>query len=76
MIMIPATLPFAVGYRFGILDPSSLIVTDRVIEHTVGALLGVPSYRMRFQLQLVHVVEQAARELSNDRIQVAGEVSL
>jgi hypothetical protein len=76
MIAIPAALPFAVGYRFGILDPSSLILTDRVIEHTVGAVVGVPSYRMRFQLQVVHVVEQAARDLANDRIQVAGEVSL
>jgi hypothetical protein len=76
MITIPAALPFAIGYRFGVLDPSSLIVTDRVMEHTVGAVLGVPSYRMRFQLQVVHVVEQAARDLANDRIQVAGEVSL
>jgi hypothetical protein len=31
---------------------------------------------MRFQLQLVHVMEQAARDLANDRIQVAAEVSL
>ena len=67
MFAIPAALPFAIGYRFGVLDPSSLIVTDRVMEHTVGAVLGVPSYRMRFQLQVVHVVEQAARDLANDR---------
>jgi hypothetical protein len=31
---------------------------------------------MRFQLQVSHVVEQAARELENDRAQVAAEVSL
>jgi hypothetical protein len=76
MFAVPAALPFALGYRFAILDPSNLIVTDQVMEHTVGAVLGVPSYRMRFQLQLVHVMEQAARELANDRIQVAAEVSL
>ncbi|HEY5923281.1 MAG TPA: porin [Kofleriaceae bacterium] len=68
--------PLAVGYRFGILDPSSLIVTDRVIEHTAGAVAGVPQWRMRVQLQLTHVMEQAARELSNSRIQLAAEVSL
>ena len=76
MITIPASLPLAAGYRFGILDPSDLIVTDRVMEHTLGAVLGVPSYRMRFQLQLTHVVEQAARSLTNDRLQLAAEVSL
>jgi len=76
MIAIPAALPFAVGYRFGILDPSNLIVTDRVMEHTLGAVLGVPSYRMRVQVQLTHVQEQAARDLANDRIQLAAEVSL
>jgi hypothetical protein len=72
----PASVPCAVGYRFGVLDPSDLITTDRVIEHTAGAVLGVPTYRMRLQLQLTHVVEQAARELDNDRIQAAVEVVL
>ena len=41
-----------------------------------GVVLAVPSYRMRFQLQVVHVVEQAARELQNDRAQLAAELSL
>jgi hypothetical protein len=68
--------PISIGYRFGILDPSSLITTDRVMEHTAGAVMGVPSYRMRVQLQLTHVEEQADRELSNDRVQLAAEVSL
>lgn len=68
--------PVSVGYRFGILDPSSLITTDRVMEHTAGAVMAVPSYRMRVQLQVTHVQEQAARELSNDRVQLAAEVSL
>lgn len=76
MVTIPAALPLGVGYRFGILDPSSLILTDRVMEHTAGAVLGVPDLRMRVQLQGTHVMEQAARELSNTRIQVAAEVSL
>jgi hypothetical protein len=76
MVQLPVVLPIAVGYRFGILDPSSLITTDRVMEHTAGVVLGVPRYRMRVQLQLTHVVEQAARELSNDRAQLAAELSL
>jgi len=76
MLALPADLPIKVGYRFGILDPSSLITTDRVMEHTVGAVLGVPRYRMRLQLQVTHVVEQAARELENDRAQLAAELAL
>ncbi len=70
------TMPLTVGYRFGILDPSSLFVTDRVMEHTVGGVVGMPRYRMRVQLQLTHVIEQAARELSNSRVQLAVEVAL
>ncbi len=69
-------LPMAIGYRFGILDPSSLFVTDRVMEHTVGAVLAMPRYRMRVQAQVTHVIEQESRALSNDRVQVAAEVSL
>jgi hypothetical protein len=69
-------LPLAFGYRFGLLDPSSLILTDRVMEHTAGAVLGVPRYRMRLQLQLTHAIEQAGRTLSNDRAQLAAEVTL
>jgi hypothetical protein len=80
MVALPVSLPGAsplwVGYRFGILDPSSLVTTDRVMEHTVGAVLGLPRHRMRVQLQLVHAVEQAARELRNDRAQLAAELAL
>ena len=75
-VRIDGALPIAIGYRFGILDPSSLIVTDRVMEHTAGVVMGVPNLRMRVQLQAVHVVEQGARTLSNDRVQLAAEVSL
>ena len=67
-------MPIGVGYRFSIFDPSSLITTDRVMEHTAGVVLGVPAYRMRVQLQATHVMEQ--RELSNSRVQLAAEVSL
>jgi len=74
MLRLPVALALDVGYRFGILDPSSLVPSDRVIEHTVGATLGVPRYRVRVQLQVTHVVEQ--RELSNDRAQLAAELSL
>ncbi|MDB4953952.1 MAG: hypothetical protein JWO36_1521 [Myxococcales bacterium] len=76
MFRVPGPHPFAFGYRFGIIDPSSLIVTDRVMEHTAAALVSVPSLRMRVQLQLTHVIEDAARDLSNDRVQLAAEVSL
>ena len=69
-------LPISIGYRFGILDPSSLITTERVMAHTAAALVGVPRLRMRFQLQLTHVDEQAARALDNDRVQLAAEVVL
>jgi len=68
--------PAWAGYRFAIIDPSSLIVTDRVMEHTVGAVLAVPDLRMRLQLQITHVMEQAERELSNSRAQLAVEVTL
>jgi hypothetical protein len=77
MFKLPsARRPVAIGYRFGILDPSSLILTDRVMEHTAGVLLAVPQFRMRVQVQLTHVMEQSARELSNSRIQAAAEVAL
>ena len=71
---LPGDNPLTLGYRFGILDPSSLLLTDRVMEHTAGATLAVPAYRMRLQLQGTHVVEQ--RELSNSRVQLAAEVAL
>jgi hypothetical protein len=73
---IPASSPVYAGYRFGVLDPSSLVVTDRVMEHTVGLTVGVPSLRMRVQVQATHVMEQAERQLSNTRVQLAGEIVL
>lgn len=74
LVRVPVALPLAVGYRFGLLDPSSLITTDRVMEHTAGATLGVPRYRMRVQVQLTHVGDQ--RALANSRAQLAAELAL
>ncbi len=74
LVTIPGAHPISLGYRFGILDPSSLITTDRVMEHTAGGEIDVPRYHMRVQLQLTHVVEQ--RSLENDRVQVAAEIAL
>lgn len=76
MVTVPGSLPIGLGYRFGILDPSSLIVTDRVMEHSAGAVIAVPSLRLRVQLQLTHAVEQGERDLKNDRAQLAAELSL
>ncbi|MBA3453731.1 MAG: hypothetical protein H0T42_11620 [Deltaproteobacteria bacterium] len=76
LIRVEGRQPLAFGYRFGILDPSSLFLTDRVMEHTVGAVLGVPALHMRLQLQVTHVAEQGARNLTNDRAQIAAELSL
>ena len=39
-----------------------------------GAVIGVPRFRMRLQLQLTHVIEQ--RNLDNSRAQLAAEVAL
>ena len=68
--------PLSVGYRFAILDPSDLILTDRVMEHTAGAVVAWPALRMRGQLNVTHVMEQADRDLSNGRVEAAVEVSL
>jgi hypothetical protein len=76
MVTAPAKVPLGFGYRFAILDPSSLILTDRVMEHTVGSVISVPSLRMRVQLQITHVMEQGARDLSNSRAQIAAELQL
>lgn len=69
-------LPLRVGYRFALLDPSSLVLSDRVMEHTLGATLHLPALRARVQLGAVHVAEQDERALRNDRLEAALEVSL
>lgn len=78
MIRLPisADAPFDLGYRFGYLEPSDLITTDRVMEHTGGAVFQLPAWHLRALLNATLVVEQADRELSNNRVEAALEVSL
>jgi hypothetical protein len=64
------------GYRFAIYDPSDLIATDLVQEHTAGVNLELTKVPVRLQLNYTHAVEQAQRELSNDRFEGAFEVSI
>lgn len=64
------------GYRFAILDPSSLVVTDRLMEHTAGMVLGLPTWRMRLLLNATHAVEQAGRSLRNSRGEIVVELVL
>jgi hypothetical protein len=76
MFALPVGAPVSVGYRFGILDPSTLITTGRVMEHTAAALWAMPRLHMRFQLQATHVVWVPSRQIQDDRIQLAAEFSL
>ncbi|MEZ4360216.1 MAG: hypothetical protein R3B48_08545 [Kofleriaceae bacterium] len=73
---VPAPWPLEVGYRFAILDPSSLVLTDRLMEHTLGAVLALPTWRLRLLLNATHAVEQDQRELTNDRLEALLEVRL
>jgi hypothetical protein len=68
--------PIGIGYRFAILDPSDLVLTDRVMEHTAGAVIALRRWHLRGQLNVTHAVEQADRDLSNDRIEAALEIDL
>jgi hypothetical protein len=72
----PLALPLDLGYRFAILDPSSLVLTDRLMEHTIGVVLGLPRWRSRALLNATHAVEQDRRELANDRVEAVLEVAL
>jgi hypothetical protein len=76
MYLLPVGEPISIGYRFDILDPSSLITTGRVMEHTVGAVWAMPRWHMRFQLQGTHVVWVPSREIQDDRVQLAAELAL
>jgi hypothetical protein len=76
MYIVQLTSPLGLGYRFNILDSSSLVLTDRVMEHTIGATLDLPTFKSRLQLNVTHAVEQDDRTLSNDRVEAVMEVSL
>jgi Phosphate-selective porin O and P len=71
----PAT-PLDLGYRFGFFEPSDLISTDRIMEHTAGMVWQVPSWHLRALLNGTLVIEQSARDLSNNRVEAALEVAL
>jgi hypothetical protein len=76
MVAIPGIDMVEVGYRYSILEPSDLIPSDRVQEHTAGANLALPRWRSALQLNVTHTVEQAGRELDNDRIEALFQLSL
>jgi hypothetical protein len=71
-----AHLRLAPGYRYAIYDPSDLISTDLVQEHTFGATLSMLAVPLRLQANYTHAVEEAQRSLSNDRFELAFEVAL
>lgn len=73
---LPLEVPLGLAYRFAILDPSNLVLTDRVMEHTGGLTLGIPALRLRALLNFTHVAEQAERRLANDRVEAVFEVIL
>ncbi|HWM84833.1 MAG TPA: hypothetical protein VNO33_03320 [Kofleriaceae bacterium] len=68
--------PVDIGYRFGFFEPSDLISTDRLMEHTAGLVWQLPTWHLRALINGTLVVEQAARDLSNNRVEAALEVSL
>jgi hypothetical protein len=76
MVALPMSHPLSIGARFDILDPSTLITTGRVMEFTAGALWAMPQWHMRFQLQGTHVVWVPARQIQDDRVQLAAEIAL
>jgi hypothetical protein len=76
VLRIPNAEWFEVGYRYSVLDRSDLISADRVQEHTGGINVMVEDYHLRLQLNYTHAVEQAGRDLDNDRIEGVVEVQL
>ena len=74
VVRLPMKTPIELCYRFAILDPSDLVATDRVIEHTAGANLLLDEWKSRLQFALTHVDDQ--RALQNDRAQLVFTVSL
>jgi hypothetical protein len=68
--------PLDLGYRFGFFEPSDLVTTDRIMEHTAGAVWQFPAWHVRAFINGTLVIEQSARELANNRVEAALEVSL
>jgi hypothetical protein len=76
-IRIPAgSVWLAPGYRFAVLEPSDLIDNDQVQEHTAGLTVGMDEFRTKLLLNVTHVLEEAGRELENDRVELLLQVSL
>lgn len=71
-----AGLTWEPGYRFAMLEPSDLIDNDAVQEHTLGVNVSVDELRTRFLFNVTHVVEEAGRELENDRVELLLQVQL
>ena len=71
------------AYRFGVLepalrvsylDPSSQIPTAVITWITAGVNLYAPSAPARLSLDFTHRIEQAARSLDNDGVELAAQV--
>lgn len=71
-----AGLRFQPAYRFCVLDPSDLVDNDLVQEHTLGLNVGLDEFRSKLQLNFTHAVEEAGRDLRNDRIELLLQVAL
>lgn len=76
LIKIPSLEWLELGYRYSFLEPSDLIPSDRVQEHTAGINVAVSSWRSTVQINATHAVEQSGRKLSNDRVEALFQVSL
>ena len=64
------------GFRWAMLEPSDLVDNDQVQEQTAGATLGIEEFRTKILLNVTHVLEEAGRELKNDRVELLLQVSL
>lgn len=76
-IRIPAgTIWIEPGYRFAMLEPSDLVDNDMVQEHTGAVTFGLDEFRTKLLLNVTHAIEEAGRELKNDRLELLLQVSL
>lgn len=76
LLALPTAPLIDIGYRFGLLEPSDLISTDRVMEHTVGAVWSEPDWHLRVLVNATMVVEQDDRALDNNRLESVVELTL
>ncbi len=76
LAQMPTLTWLEVGYRYALLEPSDLIPSDQVQEHTVGVNIKVRDYRLDVQINATHTVEETGRVLSNDRLEALVQVAL